>query len=47
MTDHQPTYCCACGKYKAYRDGMCWGRHAAYERHAKDFASTEPKEQPK
>ena len=31
-------FCCACGKYKAYRDGMCWGCHAEYRRHESDFA---------
>ena len=33
-------FCCACGKYRAYRDGMCWGCHAEYRRHESDFADT-------
>lgn len=30
--------CECCGKYKAYRDGMCWGCRNEYQRHAADFA---------
>ena len=33
-------FCCACGKYRAYRDGMCWGCHAEYRRNESDFADT-------
>lgn len=31
--------CRACGKYKAYKNGLCWGCHAEYERHEKDFSA--------
>lgn len=33
--------CECCGKYKAYRDGMCWGCRNEYQRHAADFAVEE------
>lgn len=29
---------CPCGKYKAYRKGLCWGCDAELRRHERDFA---------
>lgn len=30
-------FCCACGNYKAYRDGLCWGCHNAVENIEREF----------
>ena len=30
-------FCCACGKYRAYRDGLCWGCHNAVENIEREF----------
>jgi len=38
-TTTETKFCCACGKYKAYLEGMCWGCHAEYKRHEKDFSA--------
>lgn len=29
--------CCACGNYKEYRDGLCWGCHNAVENIEREF----------
>ena len=39
-TDNQAARCVACGKYKAYRQGLCWGCHNAVERFASELHNT-------
>ena len=34
-------FCSACGKYKSYRDGMCWGFHAEVERLEREYRSAD------
>ena len=39
-TDNKAARCIACGKYKAYRQDLCWGRHNAVERFASELNNT-------
>lgn len=40
-------FCVACGKYKAYRDGLCWGYRAEVERLQREFDHMPDTDEPK